>query len=152
MRPFVLLEKGRPRPVKRYDPSRIPKAGRGRPASIGTKSLRLASPPAELEYGGMRPVGFYERFVCPSRTRESLERLGGRVPVRPKSYDFGYRFAASGAYIQNGIDPSLRQRKISSRIQPFKIMENFLAKNDPRFFTIRFFPESSWHNTTVSKD
>ena len=41
---------------------------------------------------GMRPLGFYERFVCGSRTRESLESLGGRVPVRPKSYDFGYWF------------------------------------------------------------
>ena len=40
----------------------------------------------------MRPVGFYERFIRRSRTRESLERLGGRVPIRPKSYDFGYWF------------------------------------------------------------
>ena len=67
---------------------------------VGVTSLRLALPPAGLEYEGERPPSSREGFGCRSRTRESLESLGRRVPVRPKSYDFGYRFRR-----QRSLDP-----------------------------------------------
>ena len=60
-------------------------------------------------------------FVCRSRTRESLESLGGKVPVRPKSYDFGYRFRHRQSLDPDEIDPSLRQVEYDSDIESFSI-------------------------------
>ena len=54
----------------------------------------------------MRPQYYREGSVCRSRTRESLESMGERVPVRPKSYDFGYRFRRQQSLNPDRINPS----------------------------------------------
>ena len=80
-------------------------------------SYGIGPPPARLEYEGKRPKCHHEKFGCGSRTRESLERMGVKVPVRPKSYDFGYRFRHRQSLNQGHFNPSLTQARPPAELE-----------------------------------